>query len=268
MFPEPELPRRGGGYTVCFVQTSIIRGPFPFPNIFSKHLTTAVLPPCHDSRFVVAFVRLEGETSMPRAKKTATSPQTDDVTLHLDAKTLEGLDKLVPMVAESAAAREFGIEVDRRLVARVALLRGLTAMLGAAGADEVPESVAPPPALGLPGVPEPSESPSTASDPVDTAEMVEVGEDGFYDLPTGWNPWSTQERIPDEHREIHDYYAAGGWNRYWGRVNDEVIAFYWSPDPKLHAYPSYKKADRTGKEINVQKTPYGPGHIVPRGWMV
>ncbi len=75
---------------------------------------------------------------MPRAKKTATSPQPDEVTLHLDAKTLEGLDKLVPMVAESAAAREFGIEVDRRLVARVALLRGLTAMLGAAGADEVP----------------------------------------------------------------------------------------------------------------------------------
>ncbi len=68
--------------------------------------------------------------------------------------------------------------------------------------------------------------------------------------------------------EIHDYYAAGGWNRYWGRVNDEVIAFYWSPDPKLQAYPSYKKTDRTGKEINVQKTPYGPGHIVPRGWMV
>jgi len=177
------------------------------------------------------------------------------------------------MVADSAAAREFGIEVDRRLVARVALLRGLTAMLGAAGAgiavddaESAAVSVAPPPALALSLPDEASSSPSTADSVPDSVEMVELGEDGFFDLPEGWHVWSSGERVPDEHAEIHDYYAVGGWNRYWGRVNDEVIAFYWTPDPALQDYPSYKKVDRSGKELKVQNTPYGPGHIIPHGW--
>ncbi len=203
---------------------------------------------------------------MPRAKKVASTQPPNEITLHLDAKTLEGLDKLVPMVADSAAAREFGIEVDRRLVARVALLRGLTAMLGAAGTESAAVSVAPPPALALSPVDEASSSPSTADSVPDSVEMADLGEDGFFDLPEGWHVWSSGERIPDEHAEIHKYYAAGGWNRYWGRVNDEVIAFYWTPDPALQDYPSYKKADRSGKELNVQNTPYGPGHIIPHGW--
>jgi hypothetical protein len=204
---------------------------------------------------------------MPRAKKVDDIPQSDEIILHLDSDTLEGLDKLVPMVAESAAAREFGIDVDRKLVARVALLRGLTAMLGAAVANSVPETVAPPPALTLApdvGVSEATTTANAVSEPV---EMADLGEDGFFDLPKGWNPWSQSERVPDEHAEVHAHYVAGGWNRYWGRVNDEVIAFYWSPDPKLQDYPSYKGADRSGKTINVQKTPYGPGHIVPAGWV-
>ena len=202
-----------------------------------------------------------------------TRPKPGEIKLSLEAAMLERLDKLVPMVAESAAAREFGIEVDRRLVARVALLRGLTAMEAAVPSGSAPDmprspavEVAPPPPLVIPLPDDVSLGSSTADSVSAGAGKAELGEDGSYDLPEGWHMWSSGERVPSEHQEIHDHYVSGGWGRYWGRVGEEVIAFYWTPDPALQDYPSYKKADRNGKALNVQKTPYGPGHIIPHGW--
>ena len=200
-------------------------------------------------------------------------PTSDEIKLNLESVMLERLDKLVPMVAESAAAREFGIKVDRRLVARVALLRGLTAMEAAVPSESAPDmprspagEVAPPPVLAIP-LPDGAPVVSTTADSGSASpDMAELGEEGLYDLPEGWHIWSSGERVPPDHQEIHDHYASGGWNRYWGRVGEEVIAFYWTPDPALQDYPSYKGADRGGKELNIQKTPYGPGHIIPHGW--
>tara|TARA_R100000234_G_scaffold31116_1_gene18311 strand:+ start:694 stop:1311 length:618 start_codon:yes stop_codon:yes gene_type:complete len=200
-------------------------------------------------------------------------PKSDEIKLNLDSDTLERLDKLVPIVASSAAAREFGVEVDRRLVSRVALLRGLTAMEAAVPQESAPAppetpvmDVAPPPPLSIP-VPEPENEPESESEEVSMdVESAEVGDDGLIRPPEGWNLWSSRERIPPEHVDVDNHYQKGGWNRYWGRSGEEVIAFYWTPEPEKQDYPSYKKTDANGKEIIVQKTPYGPGHMIPHGW--
>tara|TARA_Y100001963_G_scaffold121433_1_gene170017 strand:+ start:11394 stop:12002 length:609 start_codon:yes stop_codon:yes gene_type:complete len=192
------------------------------------------------------------------------------IKLTLEEEMLSRLDDLVPMVGDSAAAREFGIKVDRHVVARVALLRGLTAMEAAIPAEKpesVPDSVvAPPPPLTLPAIPE--ESPPSKADTPDSgvSEDVDVGEDGLIVPPEGWHAWSLSEKVPVAHEKVDAHYKSGGWRRYWGHAGEEVIAFYWSPDKSLQDYPSYKQSDHNGQTIKVQSTPYGPGHIVPHGW--
>ena len=61
---------------------------------------------------------------MPR--KATRKPTT--LNLDLEKELLSRLDSLIAVVAESPAAREFGVDVTRTLVARMALLRGLSAM--------------------------------------------------------------------------------------------------------------------------------------------
>ena len=132
-------------------------------------------------------------------------PKSAEIKLNLDALTLKRLDELVPIVAESAAAREFGVDVDRRLVSRVALLRGLTAMEAAVPEKPAPDTpqdlsgeVAPPPPLAIP-LPNAEPSPSSPANGVsEGADMSELGEDGLFNLPEGWNMWSSGERIPSE----------------------------------------------------------------------
>ena len=183
---------------------------------------------------------------------------------------LDRLENLVPMVADSAAAREFGVDVTLNTVARVALLRGLSVMEAAIPQNDAPSApeavVAPPPPLALPAIPEDLDSSTADSTDSAPSVAVEVGDDGFISPPEGWNAWSDSERVPPEHGNVHEYYKSGGLRRYWGRSGDEVIVFYWSPDPTKHDFPSDKNVDMNRKEIKVQTTPYGPGHLVPHGW--
>ena len=201
---------------------------------------------------------------------TMTKPKNKTIRLTLEDQMLSRLEELVPMVADSAAAREFGVQVDCRTVARVALLRGLASMEAAVPqntAQSAPEpTVAPPPPLFLPEVPETSPSSTADSDDLGASVDIELGDDGFIVAPDGWNSWSKSERVPEDQSGVHEYYKSGGWQRYWGHSGEEVIVFYWSPDPTKHDFPSYKNLDMNRKEIKVQDTPYGPGHLVPHGW--
>ena len=160
----------------------------------------------------------------PKSKPKSRASKPAPLRLTLEDELLVRLDALVPKVGCSAAAREFGIVADRHLVARVALLRGLSIM----EAGEV------------------------------SGRVVAT--------PEGWNRWGSSERIPAAHTEVHEYYTANGWERFWGRAGDEVIAFYWSPDPELQGLSFYKSLDKDGKEIKLQDTPFGPGHMIPHGW--
>tara|TARA_A100001515_G_scaffold88530_1_gene70391 strand:- start:2444 stop:3046 length:603 start_codon:yes stop_codon:yes gene_type:complete len=195
------------------------------------------------------------------------------INLTLEEEMLSRLDDLVPMVGQSAAAREFGVKVDRNVVARVALLRGLAVMEAAVPAkppdvvESAPDSVlAPPPALVLPAISD--DPPPSTAETVESASDLDVrrDDDGLISPPEGWNRWSDAERVPAEQSAVHEYYKSGGFQRYWGRSGEEVIVFYWSPDETKHDFPMYKNLDMNRKEIKLQNTPYGPGHLVPHGW--
>lgn len=149
----------------------------------------------------------------PKSKPKSRASKPAPLRLTLEDELLVRLDALVPKVGCSAAAREFGIVADRHLVARVALLRGLSIM----EAGEVSGRVAPPPALhGASSSPEPEARPmaSTSEPPLKAKEVIVVGEDGLVATPEGWNRWGSSERIPATHTEVHEYYTANGWERF------------------------------------------------------
>lgn len=179
----------------------------------------------------------------------------------IDDKILAQLDDLVPVVSESEAVRELGIVVTRETVARLALVRGLK-----------DSNLAPPP----PGAPtevsasstRPSKADSEAVPTPESAPVVDAPRDnaGMIRIPEGWNLWRSNERIPEAHADVHSYYDRQGWRRYWGKVDNETMIFYWTPDPALQDVVPYDGVDPAGKLIKVQDTPYGPGHLVPHGW--
>jgi hypothetical protein len=198
---------------------------------------------------------------MPRKAKPAT------LSLDLEKELLARLDSLIDVVADSPAAREFGVEVTRPLVARMALLRGLSAMESGRQTGRVapaPVAVSSGPVkaepLKAPGV---SEAPAEA----EAKDVVERDSAGHIKPPEGWSQWSDNEKVPAAHASVHEYYTAHGVPRWWGKAGDEVIAFYWSPDPTLQDVPVYGGVDANGKSILIQETPHGPGHMIPHGWM-
>lgn len=199
---------------------------------------------------------------MPR--KATKKPTT--LSLDLEKALLERLDSLIDVVAESPAAREFGVDVTRTLVARMALLRGLSAMEAGRQTGRVapaPAAVSSAPvAAGTLKAPGEAEKPAEA----EAKEVVERDSSGHVKPPEGWRQWSDNEKVPAAHASVHEYYKAQGVPRWWGKAGDEVIAFYWSPDPSLQDVPVYGGVDANGKTILVQATPHGPGHMIPHGW--
>jgi hypothetical protein len=186
----------------------------------------------------------------------------------IDDKILAQLDELVPIVSDSEAVRELGIVVTRETVARLALVRGLK---DANLAPPPPGSSATPSGGPTTTVSAGTEPPKAAVDDDVVAEsrsVVDAPRDnaGMIRIPDGWNAWRASERVPEAHGDVHSYYDRQGWRRYWGRVGEETMVFYWSPDPSLQDIAAYDGSDPSGKVVKVQDTPYGPGHLVPHGW--
>lgn len=171
-----------------------------------------------------------------------------EVSVELDEHLLEQLDEMVDTMRTWPAVRELGVVVTRETAARVALTRGLAAL-----ARTKP--------VANPSGAKPS-SPVLASAPVEEevpAEPYELDVDGFIVLPTGWERAPDTERVPAIHVPAHSYYVSHGWDRYWGKAGTEVIYFYWSKDPALHAIDP-------APGVQVQKTPWGPGHFIPHNY--
>jgi hypothetical protein len=173
----------------------------------------------------------------------------------VDDYVLERLDEVIPVISESAAAREFGVEVTREMVARMALVRGL-------------KDLRPPPPASTKQPTPPQTANSTPSQATEAPSEPEAPRDnaGMIRIPDGWHQWGIKERVPEGQSDVHSYYDRQGWRRYWGKAGDETMVFYWSPDPSLQDVEAYDGQDSSGKTIKVQETPYGPGHIVPHGW--
>ena len=188
--------------------------------------------------------------------------------MNLEPELLARIDELIGPVSKSVAVQELGTRVSRHLVSRIALLRGIRLMEQqySEGTEIVAhEKPAPTP----PPVPAAKSAPTT-DEPQVVAETPDLDvvydNEGMIKQPGGWDLW-TSTAVPSGHEEMHDHYLKQGWSRYTGKAGKEVISFYWCSDPGLHDADAYLGADKAGKTVLVQDTPYGPGHMIPHGYL-
>tara|TARA_R100001594_G_scaffold38318_1_gene69359 strand:+ start:2152 stop:2745 length:594 start_codon:yes stop_codon:yes gene_type:complete len=185
------------------------------------------------------------------------------ITLELDATLQEAIQDLMPEVRDWPAVREFGVEVTRELVARIAITRGLKSMHKrpitnpTRAKSKQPEVV--------PDIDEPQVQPTPEPEPVEE-KGPKLNANGLVEPPTGWSLWRSTERVPTDQEDVHGYYTRQGWDRWWGKVQNETISFYYSRDPELHDVIPFDGTGPNGKSVLVQKTPWGPGHIIPHKW--
>tara|TARA_R110001583_G_scaffold26746_8_gene96201 strand:- start:1152 stop:1733 length:582 start_codon:yes stop_codon:yes gene_type:complete len=180
--------------------------------------------------------------------------------MNLEPELLARIDELIGPVSKSVAVQELGTRVSRHLVSRIALLRGIRLM--EQQYSEGTEIVAHEEPKVEPQVPA-ADKPK-AKKQEEPVEM-EYDESGFLKKPDGWDLW-TSSSVPAGHQEMHDYYSQLGWSKYTGKAGKEIISFYWCNDPSLHEVAPYDVVDKDGKKIITQKTPYGPGHMIPYGY--
>jgi len=203
------------------------------------------------------------------AKKSTTqikkqAPRHRSISIRMSPRDLERIDALIETVSESEAAREFGVEVDRSVVLRIAVIRGLAVMEAAKGSAG-PRSVTA--ETGKAAVEPAAAKQDPPSPPTGVVEEeVERDEQGLIKPPEGWHAWKKSERVPEEQVLMHEYYVGKGWQRWWGKAGEENISFYWTGDERLQEIEPFSDAGLDGKGILVQTTPHGPGHLVPHGW--
>ena len=182
-------------------------------------------------------------------------PKLSKLSIPLEDLVLIQLDSLIPEMEQSSAVQEFGIQVTREIVARVALMRGLRAMQAGVG--------------GRVNVVEKTREPTQGTPPgEDTSEPNWDSVTGQFTPPDGWEQWSEAEPVPETQTDLHAYYVGNGWERWYGSVGEdgrgrERIVFYWNKDAEAQELGVFG-----GKEsgILLQDTPWGPGHLVPTGW--
>ncbi len=173
--------------------------------------------------------------------------------LQLEADIQARITALIPTIKALPHVKELGVEVSAETVGRMALIRGLDALERAHGAKN-----------GAQKAENRAESTENREDspilaPPDDAEVL--------DTPEGWTKVGPSEAIPVPEAVLHDYYTQNGWNRYWGRVDDQVIYFYWSPEKRLQDLKPFPGTDKSGRRMAEQATPWGPGHVVPTKWV-
>ena len=178
------------------------------------------------------------------------------ISLELDAALQEAIQDLMPEVRDWPAVKEFGVEVTRELVARIAITRGLKSMHKRPASN--PTKAKPQKPEVVPDIDEPT--------PEAVEEGPKLNANGLIDPPVGWSVWRPTERVPTTQEDVHGYYTRQGWDRWWGKVQNETISFYYSRDPELHDVLPFDGTGPNGKSVMVQKTPWGPGHIIPHKW--
>lgn len=173
--------------------------------------------------------------------------------LRLEEDIQARIRALIPTIKGLPHVKELGVEVSAEIVGRMALIRGLDLLEKAHGGAK---STSKTPENGDPRAP----APEKADAPLPT------GDEEVYDTPEGWARVGHGEPIPVPEAVLHDYYSQNGWNRYWGKANDQVIYFYWSPERRLQDLKPFPGTDKSGRTVGIQETPWGPGHVVPTKW--
>ena len=168
--------------------------------------------------------------------------------LRLESDLQARIGALIPTIKALPHVKELGVDVDEKVVARMALIRGLESLEKTNGQ----------PVAAKPAKAEPSQ---------EDAPVVPTMQDGErYATPDGWNKQPPGEAVPASQADVHSYYAAYGWERYWGKVDSTTFYFYWCPEKLNQDVAPFPNGDKGGRKITVQQTPWGPGHILPAGW--
>lgn len=173
--------------------------------------------------------------------------------LRLEEDIQTRIRALIPTIKGLPHVKELGVEVSAEIVGRMALIRGLDLLEKAHGGAKSTTKTS---ENGDPRAP----APEKADAPLPT------GDEEVYDTPEGWARVGHGEPIPVPEAVLHDYYSQNGWNRYWGKANDQVIYFYWSPERRLQDLKPFPGTDKGGRTVGIQETPWGPGHVVPSKW--
>ena len=172
--------------------------------------------------------------------------------LDLEADIQARIAALIPTIKALPHVKELGVEVSAETVGRMALIRGLDALDRAHGGGNGAKK---------------GENRADPTENRDDSPVIAPPEDAdVLDTPEGWTKVGPNEAIPIPEAVLHDYYTQNGWNRYWGRVDDQVIYFYWSPEKRLQDLKPFPGTDKTGRRMAEQQTPWGPGHVVPTKW--
>ena len=167
--------------------------------------------------------------------------------LQLESDIQARIRALIPTIKGLPHVKELGVVVDEKVVGRMALIRGLDALEKSNGQVAAP----------------------VAAKPVDTQSdepVVPVQDGERYATPEGWNKVSPTEAVPASQADVHSYYQAYGWERYWGKVDSTTFYFYWCPEKLNQDVAPFPGSDKGGRKIAIQSTPWGPGHILPAGW--
>lgn len=191
-----------------------------------------------------ALARIGGSVEVSTSK--------DALSLTLERDLLARLDALIDVVASLPHAKEFGILVDRKIVARMALIRGLDALERAHDGKTSAKKAE-------------NASKTADSGPEDAIPTPDPDAD-VLDTPPGWSKCTPTEKIPVPEAVLHDYYTQNGWFRYWGMVDGTPIYFYWCPERRLQDLDPFPGSDKSGRKVAIQSTPWGPGHVVPVKW--
>ena len=132
----------------------------------------------------------------------------NELKLQLDDALSVRLASLVTEVAGSAMVQELGVSVDVGVVARIALLRGLSHLeqhgYGSTATTSAPAAVA----AATPAAPAVAKS--------DTSDVARDG-DGLIKTPEGWSAW-VGTAVPESHSGVHAYYTGCGWSRWTGKA--------------------------------------------------
>ena len=184
---------------------------------------------------------------------TVVSTSKDALSLTLENDFLKRLDDLVPVIASLPHVKELGVVADRKIVARMALIRGLDALERAHKAGESLKT--------------PQNAPQTHQNDEEATVLAPTGDEDVLGEPPGWTKCGPNDKIPVPEAVLHDYYTQNGWFRYWGMVDGQPIYFYWSPERRLHGLDAFPGSDKSGRRVAVQDTPWGPGHVVPVKWL-
>ena len=246
--PEESIARANGSrHTVASMIDSAMRGGLERltqPTVQELELSRANRAPAEGR---LALEELNRRSDAFRARGGWVETGSGLLALQLESDIQARIRALIPTIKGLPHVKELGVDVDEKVIGRMALIRGLDALEKTNGQAHTPAT--------------------KAVDPQSDAPVVPTMQDAErYDTPDGWNKVSPTEAVPASQVDVHSYYAAYGWERYWGKVDSTTFYFYWCPEKLNQDVAPFPNNDKGGRKIAIQQTPWGPGHILPAGW--